>query len=141
MIKILNIFLVTFITLAANCYAEPNKALYELQERCSKRTAEVFNDEGIQKTEEGQALVSYENHFSPSLNRCFVRQSITTLNKSGKPRPHEGMTIYEVNEGKKIAYMAKFLEGDKRIFLCFVNGKKCSSEEEFNELIKPYMDN
>jgi hypothetical protein len=53
----------------------PDKGLYELQERCGKRAAEVFAKEygsQIQKTENGQIRFTYENHYSASLNKCFL---------------------------------------------------------------------
>jgi hypothetical protein len=51
--------------------AQPNKQLYELQERCGKRAAEVFAREynpAVAKTEHGQMMFNYENHYS--LSHC-----------------------------------------------------------------------
>lgn len=145
--KISLTFLATLTVIAANCYAEPNKVLYELQERCSKRTAEVFktDEEGVQNTKEGQSITGYENHFSALLNRCFARQSIMNINhKSSKSPSSHAYVIYEVNEGKQMASMMKLLDIKDptygKVIVCFVNGKKCSSEAAFDELTKPYME-
>jgi len=45
--------------------AEPNKALYELQERCAKEAREVFQKkwgDGIVKDKTGEVAANYENH-------------------------------------------------------------------------------
>jgi len=49
--------------------AQPNKELYELQERCGKRAAEVFKRE--YSPAHGQMTFNYENHYSARLNKCF----------------------------------------------------------------------
>ena len=49
--------------------AQTNKQLYELQERCGKRAAEVFKRE--YSPAHGQMTFNYENHYSARLNKCF----------------------------------------------------------------------
>jgi hypothetical protein len=51
--------------------AQPNKELYELQERCEKQAAEVFKREytNVLNTEHGQTLFNYENHYSARIAR------------------------------------------------------------------------
>jgi len=51
--------------------AEPNKALYELQERCAKVAGEVFQKkwgDGIVKDKTGEIAANYENHYNARLN-------------------------------------------------------------------------
>src|SRR5215475_4186421 len=57
---------------STNIGAQPNKELYELQERCSKRAAEVFKREYSPgaNSKDGR-LFSYENHYSARANKCF----------------------------------------------------------------------
>src|SRR5262249_18772373 len=50
--------------------AQPNKDLYELQERCGKRAAKVFERE-YGSGKDGQTLFNYENHYSARLKKCF----------------------------------------------------------------------
>jgi len=142
MTKFFPTILAAFSVVVANCYAEPNKVPHDLQERCSKRTAEVFktDENGVAKAKDDQSTVGYQNHFSAALNRCFARQTITNFSgKSSKSPSSQYYTIYDVNEDKSMASMMKLPEGDK-IVVCFVHGEKCHSEEEFDELTKPYME-
>jgi hypothetical protein len=56
--------------------AQPNKELYELQERCGKRAAEVFKREyspPVAKIADGQMTFNYENHYSARLNKLLSR--------------------------------------------------------------------
>ncbi len=142
MIKYSLTILAFIFALISTCYAAPNKDLYELQERCSKRTAEVFHtdENNITNTDKGQSITGYENHFSETFNKCFAREAITNFNrKSSKSPSNLFYGVWDVNESKLMASILKLLQDDK-VITCFVNGKKCHSEDEFNELIKPYME-
>jgi hypothetical protein len=55
-------------------YGEPDKAQYELQERCGKQAALKFEKDygnGYSNVSGTQLIYSYRNHYSPSLNKCF----------------------------------------------------------------------
>ena len=55
-------------------YAEPNKVLYELQERCGRQAADTFKKEiggNITDTSQGQMVANLENHYSARLNKCL----------------------------------------------------------------------
>jgi hypothetical protein len=65
-----------FLFSASICAAEPNKVLYELQERCGKRAAEVF-EKDFPDTKTTGVIADYENHYSPRLNKCFIVESST----------------------------------------------------------------
>jgi hypothetical protein len=62
--------------LSGNSYAATvtAKEEYELQARCGKQTEEFHKKEfgdGIVTTKDGQAIVSYTNHYNKKLNKCF----------------------------------------------------------------------
>ena len=142
MTKIFLAFLFGFVIVAADCYAAQNQMPDASQERCSESTAVVFktDEHGNAKAPDEQSSVRYEHHFSASLNRCFARQTITSFSgTSGKSPSSQYYTIYDVNADKSMASMMKLPEGDK-VVVCFVNGKACHSEAEFDELTKPFME-
>jgi hypothetical protein len=64
--------------------AEPHKAQYALQERCGKRAAEVFKSDygsgGITNTQDGQQNTTYENHYSVTINKCFLLEILAHIN-------------------------------------------------------------
>ena len=64
--------------------AQPNKELYELQERCGKRAEEFFRREygTVPKTEYGITMwFNYENHYSARLNKCFFLEIAVSWEK------------------------------------------------------------
>ena len=119
-------------------YAQPNKAQYELQERCGKRAAEVFAkewDSGVSNTASGQIIGNYENHYNSRLNKCFYLE-ISNLYE-GKA-PIRSMGLFDLNENREIATYSK-IEGDAFVY-CLVQGKVCRTEDEWRTLIKPFME-
>jgi hypothetical protein len=70
--------------------AEPNKVLYELQERCGKQATEWFVSEwgrsGIVNTNDGQIIADFQNHYNSKLNTCIVLLNTTNINTK-KPKP------------------------------------------------------
>jgi hypothetical protein len=110
-----------------------NKVLYELQERCGKRAAEVF-EKDFPDTKTTGAIADYENHYSPRLNKCFIVESSTQYlrDDKGKTEKIKVLILLDVNENK--AY------GNFDPLQCEVRGKVCRSEAEWRELIRPYME-
>jgi hypothetical protein len=83
--------------------AQPNKQVYELQERCSKRAAEVFEREysPVSNTEDGQTLFNYENHYSARLKKCFFLEiAMSYEREEGKPGS-KIMRLFDLNENKE----------------------------------------
>src|SRR6516162_8673032 len=88
--------LLSFSTYAS---AQPNKELYELQERCGKRAAEVFEREYIQIPNN---KLNYENHYNARLNKCFYLEiSISYDRQDGKPTIFTLMRLYDLNDNKE----------------------------------------
>jgi hypothetical protein len=108
--------------------AQPNKELYELQERCGKQAAEVFKREytNVLNTEHGQTLFNYENHYSARLNKCFFLEiAVTYERKGGKPTGSTLMRLFDLNDNKEYG---TFVSGptESTPSACVVRGKKLS---------------
>lgn len=118
--------------------AQPNKDAYELQTRCGKQAADVFRREYIpvQKTAEGQRVFGYENHFSQGLNKCFFLEIATTV-ENGKWS--KLMRLFDLNENKEYG---SYFDSDKTpgFVDCYVRDVRCSSEQEWRMLAKPYLE-
>jgi hypothetical protein len=125
--------------------AEPNKEQYELQERCGKRTAEVLKSaglaDGITNTATGQEMTTFQNHYSATLNKCFCLQIVTTVNTTNK-NISTSMTLFDVNENKDYGNFFKMTKEHERpvTIICDVKGQLCHSEIEWQELLKPFME-
>jgi len=124
--------------------AQPNKEVYELQERCGKRAAEVFRREHnppISKTKDGQTLFNYEGHYSARLNKCFFLEvAVSYERKEGKPTISKTMRLFELNDNKQYGiYMSGFVMDGPPIG-CEVQDIVCQSENEWRQLLKPFME-
>lgn len=95
------------------------KEQYQLQEQCGKKGEDFykkkFNDSGF-----------YQNHYNKKLNKCFI-----LVDDSEKYRKN----LFEVNELK--IYGSFSME---KGIVCNVLEKKCKSEQEWDLLVKPYME-
>jgi hypothetical protein len=115
--------------------AQPNK--YELQERCGRQAAEVFQREyglGADRQDE-QTLFNYENHYSARLNKCFFLE----IAVSHKPTGSKIMRLFDLNDSKEYGTFASG-PTESTPLACGVRGKGCQSESEWRQLLKPFME-
>jgi len=118
--------------------AQPDKVLYELQERCGKQAAEVFQKEWgahVLNNKDGYTLADYENHYSPRLNKCFYLEKSNNVSKlkSGATMNTQGLTLYDLNENKQYGSFVTGTPGQ-------VQGRDCRSEQEWRELARPFLE-
>lgn len=124
-------------------HAASPKEEYDLQERCGKRAEEYFKREygnGISNTKDGQSMTVYTNHYNKKLNKCFIL--LTTTNVTYKDKKVSSSTfrsLYDINENKEYGIFFK-RDNDNFVFECKVSDKVCNSEDEWEALIKPYME-
>jgi hypothetical protein len=121
--------------------AQPNKQSYELQERCGKRAAEVFGREygPVSDDKDGQTLFNYENHYSARLKKCFfVEISMSYEREEGKPAPK----IMRCSISTRTKEYGTFVSGptESTPVTCVVRGSTCRSENEWRQLLKPFME-
>ena len=143
------ILLVFILFNTSNTYSS-SKGDYELQEKCGKRCEEFF------KKEHGNAFIdidiisatfSYNNHFNNKLKKCFILLTTNGFmkDKTGKTRDKEGniyekvkfKTLKDINENK---VFGSLIVTSKSFIHCEVMLNYCNSEEEWDLLVKPYME-
>jgi len=117
----------------------------DLQEKCAKQARDEFKFQGRDK----EQLAGYTSHYVAQLNKCFI----AIQNTDTKTAPGQIITtksVFDAFEGKQYAdYFWETEKGKKywevKPFVCEVSlqsgeEKVCTSEQEFTELIKPYME-
>jgi hypothetical protein len=119
--------------------AQPNKVLYELQERCGKRAEELFRRKYGPGDSKYGMLFNYENHYSVRLKKCFFLE-IAVSHDKGKLTATKDMRLFDLNKNKEYGlYMDGICDGCGPIS-CKVQGKVCRSESEWRQLLKPFME-
>jgi len=120
-----------------------DRSLFEYQERCAEAARKSYSDMGFKNKE----WAAFENHYNEKLNRCFIE--ITDVETNGG-RIVTSKSIFDAVEGKQ--YGEYIWQSDKvkkywevPPILCDVispSGEKtlCKSDDEYKELLKPYMD-
>ena len=135
--------------LASTCYAAPDKVQYELQERCGKTCKDAFEREwgrnGVVNNDDGQMRATYQNHYSVRLNKCFYLEEVTTYPINKTQSVHEDQVLYDINENKQYGNFHRMYNyvgpyGDIPPATCYVLDKPCRSKNEWDALVRPYME-
>ena len=129
---------VTIMFVAAIGHAAPTaKEEYELQARCGEQSRGEFAKQygnGIIKTQEGQDLASFKNHYNKRLNKCFylLRYASYTIKGKNAGAVSELIWLWDLNENNEIGTYTGSM-------VCQVAGVPCKSKAEWDALVKPYM--
>jgi hypothetical protein len=121
--------------------AQPNRDIYDLQDRCGRRAAEVFAKKYPPfETSEVQHRYSYRNHYSQRLNKCFFLVTNIVWFKPGKGgvgKEVRYLELFDLNENNRYGSYVGTASGK---LVCEIRGRSCSSEQEWMELVSPYID-
>jgi len=105
---------------------------YELEERCSRRMAELFKAAYPERST--TSIARYMNHYNKKANKCFA---VTSIGDLIKPGSLVIMKLTDVNESRDIG--TYWVEGSGAPTTCKVGDTVCRSHQEWEALIKPYM--
>jgi hypothetical protein len=115
--------------------AQPSKELYELQERCAKQADELYQGTHKRWSQTSAVSFNFEHHCSLRLNKCFY----LLINDSKPPNPNfKSMFLHDLNDNTQ--YYGEYVKHSSILLGCRVRSKQCRSEEEWRELIKPFME-
>jgi len=116
--KIDSVISLSFLVLFLLVGCDNKKVDYQLQEQCGKRSEEYSKKFTNSRF--------HQNHYNKKLNKCFI-----LVNESEK----SGKGLFDVNESKIYG-----IYSTKDYLSCYVLEKECKSEEEWDSLVKPYME-
>ena len=116
-------------------------ATYDLQEKCAKDSYAWYKREW-EDVPASNISSSYTNHYNSKLNRCYVLVASTVYGKEKKTAVEYSMhskTLVDVLEHRDIG---SFDQSASRLnpIQCGVGDARCTSEDEFDALTKPYME-
>src|SRR5208283_2188684 len=116
----------------------------ELQKECGKKSEEYFKKEygdGIISGMKGEQLTSsYTDHYNKKFHACFILINSTEfINTSGKIESIRMKTFFDLNENREYGSLIQF-ENDNKPCRCRILEKDYNSEEEWDLIVKPYME-
>jgi hypothetical protein len=116
----------------------------ELQEKCARQAAALFKADGWEKGH----MAGFENHYNEKMNRCFILEGDTDP-KTTPVRVYISETLLDAFEHKTLGSYLWVSDPPKKYWeapplQCEVtapSGEKtvCKSSDEFDELVKVYM--
>lgn len=131
-----------FLLLPSNIYSASIKEDYELQERCGKRCEEMFKKlygNGYNTDKDGNWMYSYQNHYNRKLNKCFILVTSTHYPNDKKYGIFSLKEVFDINENKSYGTFSRYSKNVTGME-CKVLEKICQSGEEWDLLVKPYME-
>ena len=108
----------------------------DLQEKCARQAASFFRDGYAQKK-----MATYESHYNQRLDRCFM-MVYDMSDVSGTVVLIKD--LYDAFGGADLGTFARSTDKNGQSTRCFFTlpsgeEKACSTEKEFKELVKVYM--
>jgi len=140
LLKLLIASLLVLLSFADICQANVSNDEYELKKKCGEEAARYFSElhgKGEKITDTGIISAGYLPHYSKKNNACYIQRFVVTISAKGVPT-RISKIVEDIHENSLIGYcMTKY--GDTTAYSCVVGDARCSAEQEFNNLIKPYM--
>lgn len=133
--------LIVFIISLVGCNIQtPTKELYDLQDKCGKRSQEYFKHKygnGTINNEDEYSQSSYQCHYNKKLNKCFILilTNGRTINSNGNT-PFYNKSLFDINENRELGF---FYRTNTDTSMICTMGKICKNSLEWDELVEPYM--
>jgi hypothetical protein len=115
---------------------------YALQEKCAKDASAWYKHWWEDPQRIPNIVSNYTNHYNVRLGQCFLVVSSTMFsksNKTGTPFSTVSKTLVDVLENRDLGAFDKVSE-QARPYQCAVGGTQCTSDDEWDNLAKPYME-
>jgi hypothetical protein len=118
------LFLFLFLIVGCEKSSSNNREVdYTLQRQCGE-DSEKFYKEKFSFPTPGE----HQSHYNKTMNKCFLLVKDSVMETKG---------LWDVNENKQ--YGVYYHNHNGITVNCNILDKKCKSEEEFDSLVKPYM--
>ena len=112
-----------------------------LQEKCAEGAKKFFFENGYEFDETFgyfKSASNYTSHYNKKLDKCFIRIDSMNNQKNRKGEFFQYHYLYDIFEEKE--YGAFCFDNTGYIWKGYIGIKKCGSLEEFENLMRPYME-
>jgi len=114
----------------------------ELAQQCRERVAKIYRDtwpKGV--TDDGGARAKFDSHYNSKLGKCLFLETVSGVSHSPALKrilPREIQRLRDADANRNLGRYDRW--DDEAPVTCWVQEKKCSSKEEWQQLIKPYLE-
>jgi hypothetical protein len=110
---------------------------YELQERCGKRAAQLFNDEYSTFINNSTSIARYKSHYNSKLNKCISHIEIIAI--IGVMQGKNDQSLIDVNENKRLGTGSFTPDFSPTCFINTADDVKSVTGEEWLAFVKKMM--
>ncbi len=110
------------------------KEISKLKEKCEKQSKKIFRkqyNDGTIENSKGIFLYKYKNHYNKKMNKCFM-----IITEDGILERYKKLLDVDENE----SYGSIRVNNEQENLGCYLLEKKCKSEDEWDLIVKPYME-
>jgi hypothetical protein len=110
------------------------KEISKLQAKCEKRCQKIFSKEykgGTVENSKGAFLYKYKSHYNKKLDKCLM-----VITEDGVLERYK--KLLDVDENN--SYGSVRVNNEQENLGCYVLEKKCNSEQEWDLIVKSYME-
>jgi hypothetical protein len=118
---------------------------YDLGVRCSKDAKAWFNQN--YSRDKDTMMLDFQNHYNLASNQCFIFIEYHFSSNSGRSWTNS-MSLYNVYENARYGnYLEEHVIGfdhddpKDKILICETFDEKCTSLDQFNKFVRPYLNN
>ncbi|WP_353066444.1 hypothetical protein RBB77_08370 [Tunturibacter psychrotolerans] len=123
---------------------------FDLQAKCSKDARVWFNENWGGARDKQTILLDFTNYYNAKHNKCLILVEYHYNSQFAGPGGNSwtnDMSLTDVYENAKYAYFAEnhitnfkpTIETHEEVISCDVERTKCKTGDEFNNLLRPYM--
>jgi hypothetical protein len=114
----------------------------ELAQQCREQVAKVYRDawpKGV--TDDANSRVRFDAHYNSRLGKCVFLETVSGVSRSPALKrilPRETQRLGDADENRNLGKFDRW--NDEAPVTCWVQDKKCGSKQEWERLIRPYLE-
>ena len=117
---------------------------YDLQAKCSRDARGWFNENWSR--DKDTSLLNFSNHYNKSLNKCFILVEYHYMVDANGSWVND-ISLWDVYENSRYGTFVErhsisfkpTVSTDDSVMTCELATQKCKTAEEFNGLVRPYL--
>lgn len=114
----------------------------ESAQQCHEQVAKLYQEKwpkGV--TADSNPHVRFDSHYNSRLGKCIFLETVSGVSRSPALKrilPRETQRLGDADENRNLGKFDRW--NDEAPVTCWVQDKKCGSKQEWERLIRPYLE-